>query len=81
MVCRDTGSMIESAPASWSVIYLLDCVLDNGIVIDSSIRVSDLGIDLLAVEVVVVSITVYQSHASLPVSALHSHAIASESES
>jgi hypothetical protein len=81
VVCRDTGSMIESAPASWSVIDLLDCVLDNGIVIDSSIRVSDTGIDLLAVEVVVVSITVYQSHASLPVFALHSRAIASEIES
>ena len=72
--------MIESAPASWSVIDLLDCVLDNGIVIDSSIRVSP-GIDLLAVEVVVVSITVYQSHATLPVFALHSRAIASERES
>ena len=72
--------MIESAPASWSVIDLLDRVLDNGIVIDSSIRVSP-GIDLLAVEVVVVSITVYQSHATLPVFALHSRAIASESES
>jgi hypothetical protein len=72
--------MIESAPASWSVIDLLDRVLDNGIVIDSSIRVSP-GIDLLAVEVVVVSITVYQSHATLPVFALHSRAIASERES
>ena len=72
--------MIESAPASWSVIDLLDRVLDNGIVIDSSIRVSP-GIDLLAVEVVVVSITVYQSHATLPVFAVHSRAIASEGES
>jgi Gas vesicle protein len=81
VVCRDTGSMIESAPASWSVIDLLDCVLDNGIVIDSSIRVSDSGIDLLAVEVVVVSITVYQSHAGVPLFALRSHAIASESAS
>ena len=73
--------MIESAPASWSVIDLLDCVLDNGIVIDSSIRVTAPGIDLLAVEVVVVSITVYQSHATLPLFALHSRAIAGDSES
>jgi len=72
--------MIESPPATWSVIDLLDLVLDNAIVLDSSIRVSP-GIDLLAVEVVVVSITVYQSHATLPVFALHSRAIASERES
>jgi hypothetical protein len=73
--------MIETAPTSWSVIDLLDRVLDSGIVIDSSIRGSAPGIDLLAVEVVVVSITVYQSHATLPVFAVHSRAIASEGES
>lgn len=72
--------MIESAPANWSVIDLLDRVLDNGIVIDSSIRVSAPGIELLAVEVVVVSITVYLTYASLPISALRSHAIASDSD-
>jgi hypothetical protein len=70
--------MIESAPSSWSVIDLLDCVLDNGIVIDSSIRVSSPGIELLAVEVVVVSTTVYLAYASLPLWALRSRAIASE---
>ncbi len=70
--------MIESAPSSWSVIDLLDCVLDNGIVIDSSIRVSRAGIDLLSVEVVVVSTTVYLAYASLPIAALRSRAIASE---
>ena len=70
--------MIESAPASWSVIDLLDRVLDNGIVIDSSIRVAACGIDLLAVEVVVVSITVYQAYASLPVFAVRSRAIGSD---
>jgi len=70
--------VIESAPSSWSVIDLLDLVLDRGIVIDSSIRVSALGIELLAVEVVVVSTTVYLAYASLPLSALRSRAIASE---
>ena len=70
--------MIESAPSSWSVIDLLDRVLDSGIVIDSSIRVSAPGIELLAVEVVVVSTTVYLAYASLPLSALRSRAIASE---
>ena len=72
--------MIESAPASWSVIDLLDLVLDSGIVIDSSVRVSATGIDLLAVEVVVVSITVYQAYASLPLFALRSRAIASNAD-
>jgi len=70
--------MIESAPSSWSVIDLLDRVLDKGIVLDSSLRVSVAGIDLLAVEVVVVSTTVYTAYASLPLSALRSRAIASE---
>ena len=70
--------MIESAPSSWSVIDLLERLLDNGIVIDSSIRVAAPGIDLLALEVVVVSISVCMSYASLPLSALHSHAIASD---
>jgi gas vesicle structural protein len=72
--------MIESAPASWSVIDLLDRVLDNGIVIDSSVRVTVPGIELLAVDVVVVSITVYLTYASMPISALRSRAIASETE-
>jgi hypothetical protein len=70
--------VIESAPSSWNVIDLLDMVLDNGIVIDSSIRVSAPGIDLLRVEVVVVSVTVYMAYASLPISALRSRAIATE---
>ena len=73
--------MIESAPSSWSVIDLLDRVLDSGIVIDSSIRVLPSGIELLAVEVVVVSITVYQTYASLPVFEVRSRAIASEVDS
>ena len=60
---------------------MLDLVLDSGIVIDSSVRVSPFGIELLAVEVVVVSITVYQSYASLPVFAVRSRAIASDVES
>ena len=70
--------MIESAPSNWSVIDLLDVVLDKGIVIDLSIRVCASGIDLLAVEVVVASITVYLTYASMPAFALRSHAIASQ---
>lgn len=60
------------------MIDLLDRVLDSGIVIDSSIRVSVPGIELLAVEVVVVSITVYTAYASLPISAVRSRAIETE---
>jgi hypothetical protein len=73
--------MIESSPSSWSVIDLLERVLNSGIVIDSSVRVSDPGIDLLAVDVVVVSATVDLSYASLPLYAVRSRAIASETDS
>jgi hypothetical protein len=73
--------MIESSPSSWSVIDLLERVLNSGIVIDSSARAAGPGIDLLAVEVVVVSATVYLTYASLPLSALRSRAIASETDS
>lgn len=60
------------------MIDLLDRVLDNGIVFDSSVRVSASGIELLAVEVIVASVTVYLTYASLPLSALRSRAIASD---
>jgi hypothetical protein len=72
--------MIESAPSSWCVIDLLDYMLDSGIVIDSSIRVSASGIELLAVDVdvVVVSATVHLAYAALPLPAVRSRAIASE---
>jgi hypothetical protein len=60
------------------MIELLDHVLDKGIVFDSSVRVSGPGIELLALEVVVVSTTVYTTYASLPISAVRSRAIASD---
>ena len=76
--------MVDRDPSSDSVIDLLDRVLDKGIVIDSSIRVSVAGIELLSVDVriVVASIAVYLSYAT-PIRevALRSHAIATERRS
>jgi len=60
------------------MIDLLDHVLDKGIVFDSSVRVAAPGIELLALEVVVVSTTVYTAYACLPISAVRSRAIASD---
>jgi hypothetical protein len=50
--------------ASTSLIDVLDRVLDKGIVIDSWVRVSVVGIDLITVEarVVVASIATYLKH-------------------
>ena len=57
--------MVERSPSSDSVIDLLDRVLDKGIVVDASIRVAVVGIDLITVEarVVVASIATYLSYA------------------
>ena len=57
--------LVERAPASSSLIDVLDRVLDKGIVIDAWVRVSLVGIDLLTVEarVVVASIDTYLRHA------------------
>ncbi len=56
---------VERATAGASLIDVLDRVLDKGIVIDAWVRVSLVGIDLLAVEarVVVASIDTYLKYA------------------
>jgi hypothetical protein len=56
---------VERASAGTSLIDVLDRVLDKGIVIDAWVRVSLVGIDLLAVEarVVVASIDTYLKYA------------------
>lgn len=67
--------MIERSQSSDSVIDLLDRVLDKGIVVDASLRVAVVGIDLITVEarVVVASIATYLSSAhALGVSARES---------
>src|SRR5215472_17731107 len=58
--------MIDRAPSNASVIDLLDRVLDKGIVIDASVRVSVVGIDLVTVDVrvVVASIATYLTYSS-----------------
>src|SRR5215831_12739856 len=57
--------MIDRAPSNVSVIDLLDRVLDKGIVIDASVRVSVAGIDLVGVDVrvVVASIATHLTYA------------------
>jgi gas vesicle structural protein len=52
---------LEGSPRGSNLIDVLDRVLDKGIVIDAWVRVSFVGIDLLAVEarVVVASIATY----------------------
>jgi len=57
--------MIDRASSNVSVIDLLDRVLDKGIVIDASVRVSVVGIDLVGVDVrvVVSSIATYLTYA------------------
>src|SRR5690348_6817360 len=52
---------VERAPGGTSLIDVLDCVLDKGIVIDAWVRVQLVGIDLITVEarIVVASIDTY----------------------
>ena len=56
---------VERAPGGSSLIDVLDRVLDKGIVIDAWVRVSLVGIDLIAVEarIVVASIDTYLRYA------------------
>jgi gas vesicle structural protein len=55
---------LERATTSDSILDILDHILDKGIVIDAWVRVSLVGIDLLAVEarIVVASIDTYLKH-------------------
>jgi hypothetical protein len=56
---------VERSPGGTSLIDVLDRVLDKGIVIDAWVRISLVGIDLIAVEarVVVASIDTYLKYA------------------
>jgi gas vesicle structural protein len=56
---------LERAAATSSLVEVLDRVLDKGIVIDASVRVSVVGIELVTVEarVVVASIATYLGYA------------------
>ncbi|MGH7448022.1 MAG: gas vesicle protein GvpJ [Longimicrobiales bacterium] len=58
---------LERLPAHHSYVEVLERVLDKGIVIDVSLRISVIGIEVLAVDadVVVVSIETYLHHADL----------------
>jgi len=56
---------VERAPGGTSLIDVLDRVLDKGIVIDAWIRISAVGIEVLAIEarVVVASVETYLRYA------------------
>jgi len=55
---------VEHAPASSSVLDVLDRVLDKGIVVDAWVRFSLVGIEIITVQarVVVASIETYLKH-------------------
>lgn len=56
---------VEKAIASSSLVEVLDRILDKGIVIDAWIRISAVGIEVLAIEarVVVASVETYLKYA------------------
>ena len=56
---------VEKAIASSSLVEVVDRVLDKGVVIDAWVRVSLVGIELLAIEarVVVASVETYLKYA------------------
>lgn len=56
---------VEKSMASSSLVEVIDRVLDKGIVIDAWVRVSLVGIELLAVEarVVIASVETYLKYA------------------
>ena len=56
---------VEKSMASSSVVEVVDRILDNGIVIDAWVRVSLVGIELLAIEarVVIASVETYLKYA------------------
>ena len=56
---------VEKAIASSSLVEVVDRILDKGVVIDAWIRVSLVGIELLAIEarVVVASVETYLKYA------------------
>ncbi len=56
---------VEKAIASSSLVEVIDRILDKGVVIDAWVRVSLVGIELLAIEVraVVASVETYLKYA------------------
>jgi len=56
---------VEKAMASSSLVEMIDRILDKGVIIDAWVRISLVGIELLAVEarVVVASVETYLKYA------------------
>lgn len=56
---------VEKVVASSSLVEILDCILDKGIVIDAWVRISLIGIEILTIEarVVVASVETYLKYA------------------
>ncbi len=56
---------VEKAMASSSLVEVIDRILDKGVIIDAWVRISLVGIELLAVEarVVVASVETYLKYA------------------
>src|SRR5262245_31849712 len=57
---------IDRVPPSYSVVEIIDHVLDKGVVIDAWLRMSAAGIELVSVHarIVVASITTYRKYSS-----------------
>lgn len=57
--------MVEKSMASSSLVEVVDRILDKGIVIDAWVRVSLVGIEILAIEarVVIASVETYLKYA------------------
>ncbi len=51
---KESATAVERASASSSLVEVIDCILDKGIVIDAWVRISLVGIELLAIEARVV---------------------------
>lgn len=62
---RREEKMVEKAMASTSLVEVIDRILDKGIVIDAWVRISLVGIEILAIEarVVVASVETYLKYA------------------
>ena len=65
MLAKPTNMAVEKAVASSSLVEVVDRILDKGVVIDAWVRVSLVGIELLAVEarVVVASVETWLKYA------------------
>ena len=59
------GSLVRSAPASANLYEILDLLLDKGLVVDVFVRVSLVGIEILAVEarIVIASVDTFLRYA------------------